>query len=259
MPYNTTYTNPDYEPFNVSGSFSGSWIRIGAYEAKYFTAYGSDNDNGGLVVDDNEGESWKFLSPPQILETVNHEWEPWETISSRLAGKAKDFKQFTEDVAGITRALMSQTKGVSVDKLFTNLGSIEKAKQKIDTPLVYSDSPRREYTFQFNLTAKTEEQSKKMLLSVRMLEMWSSPVKDGVISIELPYVFKVQSLPLTDPDMDVAEGVLVNLEYAALTSIQPTYMAPYDKNGYPMKIELTLTFKEISPLYVDSFTVPNPL
>lgn len=250
------YISPNFHPY-TDPYFKGTWIRIGSYAIKHFTAF-ADSELGGLKIDGNEQTSWAFLAPEQILENINHTWEAWETISSRLLGAGKQLDQILKDISGIKNAVTAGTKGILTGSgirelgiaVASNLGNITKSKAKIDTPLVYENTERREYTMQFNLTAKDSDGSIEMMESVKVLQMHSSPSRESKIGIDLPFVFEVKSYPLAGED-----GIIIDLPYAALTSIQPTYKAPYDENGYPMIIELTLTFKELPPLYAESFTL----
>ena len=75
---------------------------------------------------------------------------------------------------------------------------------------------------------------------IRELEKYSCPdiKNNSLTAIKLPWVFKVKSYP----------GNLIKINHAALESVQPTYQEPYMK-GYPMRAELTLNFKDMSPLY----------
>jgi len=241
------YKCPAFEPYS-NPNFDGTWIRIGAYEVEHFTAWAKD-ESGGVRIKGDEVTSWAFLAPDQILETVNHSWQPWETIASRLSGFGKQmYEQLSNDVGALADALVSQSKGVNVNKFMNALQGDTKAKWKVDTPLVYEDSERREYTLEFQLVSREDGDGHWNMEMVRVMEQYSSPDRDGIVSIKLPYIFKVE----TFPEADIVHSVL-NIPYAAITSVQPTYMAPYDKYGFPMRILLTVTFKELPPLYADSF------
>ena len=247
------FKNPDFEPYNGE-EFKGTWINIQSRKVEFQTALitGNNSNTGGLILGDL-GDTWKFLAPQQIMESINNSWEPWESISSRLAGKGKEFKDMTNEAASIWKALKSQKKGLDIGNAFKGLSSVSKSNIKVDTPLVYENSERREYTLQFNLTAKDQSDSMDMMSSVVSLKSHSLPRRTDDsygLGIELPYIFRVTSESL---DMPFPSGMsMIFLEVAALTSVQPTYMAPYDNYGNPMRIELTCTFKELPPLYKDS-------
>jgi hypothetical protein len=236
------FKNPDFDPY-IESEFT--WIRIASYEVKVFTAFGR-SDTGGMEVGDEE-ESWLYLAPLQIMESINNTWEPWETIATRLAGKFNEYKQIVNDVQGIGDALRDWKKGGDVGSAFRGLSGTHKKKGKVDTPIVYENTERREFTLMFNLVANSEDLANEMLWGLRVMQAYTLPIQDGLLGIELPHVFSVKSLPLDDFD----EHGLIDLDYAAITSFQPTFMAPYI-NGRPSRVELTITFKELPPLYFDS-------
>ena len=243
------YINPRFPPY-IDDKFNGTWFIIEARELIEETAYAKGQD-GGLKIGDEVLQDWKFLAPISIQENLVHEWVPWETIASRLAGIGKEYSQLKNNVSGIYRSFEKGINEGSVGSAWRGLSSLSKSKTKVDTPLVYENSQRREWTFTFNLITDEDSQS-EIYAPVIELELYSSPkkVNDG-IDIELPSVFDIRT---EAPESDFNTG-FIYAEHTALTSIQPTYMAPYDKNGYPMRCELTLTFKELPPLYQDSINV----
>jgi hypothetical protein len=252
-----TFQNPGFSPY-TEPKFYGTWIKIVDKKIKFQTAL--TNTDGGLVLDTSyEGTTWKYLAPSQIMETINNTWEPWETIASRLAGKGKEFKQIYQEGSNLAGSLWNQKSGVDVGKLFTNLSSVKKEKTKVDTPLVYENSERREYTLQFNLVCNNEMMGngspEMMMQGIKDLEFKSLPTRnenDYGLGIDLPHVFSVQSMVLLGNEEMDQNIPMISIGFAAITSIQPTYMAPYDTKGNPMRVELTITFKELPPLYSDS-------
>jgi len=247
-PVQPSYKCPEFGPYTDEEKFKGVWIEIKAKEVLWQTALEGDN-SGGLVLG-ADGPEWKYLAPQQIMETVNNTWEPWETISSRMAGKGKEFIQLSEEFYSLVNAVEQSNWGTSVGKAFKALSSVKKAAFKIDTPLVYENTDRREWTMQFNLVSSNDSEAKKMMSGIIDLRDSSMPARDGEsdfgLGITLPYVFSVSSQP--------GRYLISSNDYCAITSVQPTYMAPYDSKGRPMRVELTVTFKEISPLYAPSRT-----
>jgi hypothetical protein len=252
-----TFQNPGFSPY-TEPKFYGTWIKI--VDKKIIHQTASTQKDGGIILDTSyEGTTWKYLAPLQIMETINNAWEPWETISSRLAGKGKEYKQIYKEGSNLVGALSEQWKGLSAGKFFKNLTSVTKEKMKIDTPLVYENSDRREYTLQFNLICNNEEMGngspEMMMQGIKDLQYKSLPTRtagDFGLGIDLPHVFSVESMILLGNDENIPNMPMISLEFAALTSIQPTYTGPYDTKGNPMRAELTLTFKELPPLYSDN-------
>jgi len=247
------YVNPWIEPYTSPG-FTGTWIIIDAKELHEETAWMGDGA-GGLVVGDKK-RSWKFLAPQQIQENVIHEWAPWETISSRIAGMGKEGVQVLESLSSVGQSLSKGVSNMSVGAGYKALSQIKKVKTKVDTPLVYENTQRMEWTMTFNLIAASDGEQ-DIMVPVRKLEEMSAPVRGDVqgltgTDITLPHIFSIYSE--TNETNPASSLLMIDIEHTALTSIQPTYMAPYDKYGYPTRCELTLTFKQLPPLYSDSFT-----
>ena len=71
------------------------------------------------------------------------------------------------EVSSLGRTVMSQKGGIDIGKGFAALSSTKKDKSKVDTPLVYENTERREWTFQFNLIADRTENASEMLRSDR--------------------------------------------------------------------------------------------
>jgi len=248
-----SYKNPNFPPY-IEPGFNGTWIEIESIGIKHQTAFieSGKNDKGGLVLSGEKGPSWKFLAPNQIMETVNNSWEPWETISSRLAGKGQEAIQMSNEIVGIYGALKELKGGFSLNTVantYKSLTNISKAKFKVDTPLVYENSERREWIMEFNLVSIDGEGCIDMMQAVRDLELFSLPTRTkdyAGLGIDLPFVFSIKSAP---------NSLLINVEFAALISVQPTFKSPYDEQGLPIMIDLTLTFKELPPLYSDSINL----
>ena len=108
---------------------------------------------------------------------------------------------------------------------------------KSDAAIVYQDSANRQYSIEFELHAWRDPKT-EVYDPIRSLFEYSCAniAKDSFLSIELPYVFDIQI------------GNAVQIKYAALTAVQPTWKFPW-KDGYPMHATVSLTFMEIPPLY----------
>jgi hypothetical protein len=87
---------------------------------------------------------------------------------------------------------------------------------KIDSSLVYQNTQRREYSLTFTFAQFTESNidlKSKLFDPIRELEKLSCPLlTDDLISIKFPAVFRVYTSPSN----------IIKINYAALTSVQPT-------------------------------------
>lgn len=234
------------------------WITLTPIEVGSSTVYDTKGGSG-LQLTGKQGEEIWLLAPSNIMESVTHTWDSYESIASRLAGAmvkirtiGGELKNLGNVAGSANRAIM---KGQFSNLPNTTLGALGQTvipANRIDTPLVYSSSERREYTFDFQLMpiGMTIQQT---LDIVWIIHGYSAPIKsDDGIEIKLPWVWKVWS-NVTDGNMQPIDqmGGLINLEQAALTAIQPTFHGPYI-DGLPQWTTLTLTFKELPPLYAQS-------
>lgn len=219
----------------------------------------STSGRGGTLVTGDAGATFIFLSPQDFGETINHEWAEYESMASRLANKARDaaklggeiqslfgakgnigsaFKSAANNPARaaetLTRAAYNSVAGHNIPKI------------KIDTPLYYQSSRRREITLEFTIVAEGYDSIKNDVLDVvQDLMRYSSPgiSSRSAIDIEFPYYFELKTLP--------NEGF--KFTTAALTSVQPTYGGPWIK-GFPSTCKMSLTFRDISPLFRKTIT-----
>lgn len=202
---------------------------------------------------------FKFLAPVEIQENIVHQYEPYESIVTRMLQKGVDAYRIVSDFQTVAEPTYEQGKKlltkaakreVSAADVKTALQGIVSSmagdtnipRNKIDTPLIFQDSTRRQYTMTFFLIDEGNT-FKDVVYPVKQLEWYSTASYGGAgkefIGYEPPYIFEVTTVPGTK---------LVYMKNAALTAIQPIYRQPY-RQGYPSICELTLTFTEIEPLY----------
>jgi len=245
---------PNFAPYNQE-TFKGTWVVFTAKQIKIVTAF--VEDTGGIKIEDEEIETWRFLLPPQIQENVVHDWQPWETMASRMAGLGKEYRQIYNDATALGNAIMSGIRNQSVGGAFKQLkSSSTKINAKVDTPLVYEDSQRMQYQMTFNLVAS--DFGYEIVEMVRRLEELSAPDRSKEFiegtGLVLPCIFQVKT-EAPDDISEINDGAkpLLDFKACAITAVQPTYMQPYDGYGYPMRCELTIEFKDVEPLYRDKF------
>lgn len=204
-------------------------------------------------------DSWIFALPLEFTEQVAHSWETYQSIGSRLAEKVGEVQTAMSDLQGVaggaTTAFKSMTTNggaISSDDIVSqaNSAALGMAKSevpafRVDTSLVYRDSSRREYSLTVLLMDDTGDPYNTVFKPVRELEKYSCPdmTTDSLVGINFPNIFEVSSMG-TD---------IINIKNAALISINPTWMYPYI-NDYPTRCELTISFKDIEPLYRSSFS-----
>lgn len=222
---------------------------------------------GGQIAGGEEGATFMFLAPPSFGEAIGHSWSGYDSIQTRIAEKAIQAAKLGRDIVSLVEGAKGFLGSAGEDKakgLFNATGSnygtimedvVRKAynataghsvpKIKIDKPLVYTDSQRRQLTLNFEWIAESRsdnpENIKRDILDVvqDLMKYSSASISNrSNIDIEFPYYFEVSTEP----------GKAINYKTCALEAVQPTYNPPW-RNGYPGSVSLQLSFKDISPLF----------
>ena len=258
--------NPNFDPYSNWRNALWVWMIPLKLENQ-----GSQGRGGSLSIGGENRPTFAFLAPNSISENINHTWEGFDSIQSRLMGKMVAGAKLLNEGAALKQSIKNIVSNQSphspdipttsmFDRAVIQAGKIagtEVPKFKVDTPLRYMDSARRTLQLEFLLmnSAPTlmEDRSMKghswkaksrglseVTNIVHDLMMYSAPaIKEGsTIEYEFPYIWRLETAP---------NGFII-FNYCALESVQPTWKSPY-VNGYPLSCELTLTFKDLSPLF----------
>ncbi len=219
-----SYKIPSFSPYN---EFTDAlWIVIEAYK---LTSQKTNSRNKKPVEKSSLISEFVFLAPVTFAVSMSHTWEPYESIISRFAGVVLKAKQNVYDLYS------------------TATGSGKVVWGRVDTPLVYVDSERLNYIFNFDISYKVDNEHEITEPIMKLLELSSPDFASDQIDITNlipPCIFKVRSHPNTN---------YIYIENAALTSVQPTYYAPFT-SGYPSKCELTLQFTSVEPTFKNTFS-----
>lgn len=200
------------------------------------------NALGAINVNDMPTTTFMFLAPDSIMENIGHTWSEYESIYTRASQTLAKIGQLKSEASVLGKAASSVLNAKSAKQVLSAGGGASIAQNRVDSPLTYQGSERRVYDFEIQLVDEGNPKG-DVLDPIHLLEKYSCPtIGDGISSIGLPYVFEVTSFPSN----------LINIKYAALESVQPTYMSPY-RYGYPTKATVALRFKELSPLYRKTF------
>ena len=221
----TTEYFPSHAPYNKNSDHY-LWFSILPMKLYYSGPFAdSDVNNVGVSASRDTSEPrFMFLAPEEFQDTITHNWDPMENIMSRLQ----------EKYANAKRELRSAT-----------------TQYKVDTPLLYQDSNRREISFTVYLGVYDDYEN-DVMYPINKLRELSSPRLSSTESIQTkvgnPHVFEVNTM--TGAGKLIS---LINMRNCALTSVQPSFQGPYIR-GYPSKCELTLNFKDMKPISKETFT-----
>jgi hypothetical protein len=217
-------------------------ININAYQMKQQNLNPRDPNyiqKGGMI------SSWSFIGFEDLQEAITHNWEPYDTMAGRanelLATAKSDVKQMQTTLEGVAKS------GGSMNGALSNM-TTEAARYKVDTPLVYTGSQRRQMTFTFTLQEYRNGTGKDVLEPIHEFRKLSCAGIEGqsIDKIDFPAIFQITSNPVG----------FVSIKDAALVDVQITWNSPY-ANGISKRAELTLTFLDLRPLYKSSWGDPK--
>lgn len=215
---------------------------------------------GGQIAGGEDGATFVFLAPPNFGENIGHTWSAYDSIQTRIAEKAIQAAKLGRDVVSIaesSKGFLGAEGQNKVKGLFNQTGNYGTAlesvvrnaynstvghtvpKIKVDKPLIYTDSQRRQLVLQFDMVAENDPKNDILDVVQDLMKYSSAGISDkSNIDIEFPYFFEVTTTP----------GEAINYKTCALISVQPTYSGPWRK-GFPGTCQLQLTFQDISPLF----------
>lgn len=215
----------------------------------------------GTIAAERVNTEFKFLAPLNLNENIVHHWEAYESVASRLAQKVRSAVKLGSEVRGLANAFGSNANladtvrntfaNASVDegqaveryinKIYNAVPGTRIPPIKVDTPLYYANSDRRQIVFEFQLFYESVNgyNPEDILVNpIKELMKYSSPDLISDINIEFPYMWSIKTVP----------EEFINYTTCALVGVQPTWNSPYI-NGYPSSVNLQLTFMDLSPLY----------
>lgn len=251
------YRIPDFGPWAGNGNANSLWIKISAHKYGTQTANVRGNDAVSNVRLGALEETFTFLAPSDIQLNLDHSWENYENITSRMANVISNWmvpwKDLKSTAGGFSFSdipkLFSGTPGSStgLDSLSGQMANLLKGdviNYRVDAPLVYKGTQNLEYNFNFELALYGDNPGYIESL-VKDLMRFSSPKKsnDNFLSITPPHIFKIETIPVPG---------IIRLNAAALKTVQPEFSYPFIK-GKPINCKLQLTFQDITPLFDRTF------
>lgn len=215
---------------------------------------GQDSKNKGKSASTQlakeTSDTFKFLAPNEIMENIGHDYDEYESMATRVTQKVGAAKKAVAETVGLATGVGRAAKNVATGKAKDNvvntvanaIGGADVQYHKFDAALVYSGTQRREYQFLFNLVDEGNPRL-DIVDVVKRLQRYSSPtaVYGAGDKILPPFIFELKTEP----------GSMILMPKCVLTAIQPTYRGPF-RDGYPSLCELTLTFRDMDPLYSTS-------
>jgi len=209
-------------------------ININAYQIQQQNLNPRDPNHiqkGGLLG------SWSFIGFEDLQEAITHEWNQYDAMVGRAAEKIATMKSQLKEAEVTIRGA-----GAS-ERQFLNNTTTEASQFKVDTPLVYTNSQRRQITFTFVLQEYTNAQTDVFEPIHEFRRLSCAGIEgESVDKIDFPAIFQINSVPVQ----------FIHINDAALTDVQVTWNSPHTQ-GIPKRAELTLTFMDLRPLYKSSW------
>jgi len=218
----------------------------------------------GTVAVQEINTDFLFLAPLNLNENIVHHWEAYESVASRLAQKVRSAVKLGSEVRGMANVFGSEAnladavkntfssatadEGTSIEqyvnKVYKAVPGTRIPPIKVDTPLYYTNSDRRQIVFEFQLFSESVPGTSPediLIKPVQELMKYSSPDLISDINIEFPYMWSIETYP----------KAFIKYTTCALVGVQPTWNSPY-VNGLPSSVNLQLTFMDMSPLYAST-------
>jgi hypothetical protein len=212
----------------------------------------------------NLNTEFLFLAPLNLNENIVHHWEAYESVASRLAQKARTAVKLGYEGGALWEAAKNTYKEGKVKQMFENAATSEGRaiesvaadvyktapdstipRIKVDTPLYYTNSDRRQIVLEFvlfNEVAANPLKPEEILINpIKEMMRYSCPEIKSGIEINFPYMWEVKTVP----------NDFINYPTCVLIGVQPTWNSPYIDH-LPSSVNLQLTFQDLSPLYAST-------
>lgn len=247
---------PNFGPW-MANQDAYLWIDITVLEISNQSTIARNTVDKSIPVR-QEGTVFRLLAPADIQFALDHSWDDYENITSRLANVISSWMVPTTDAAGVVGNLWSQAKtlisgkdlakgGFEISAAIKSMVGVNVQQYRVDTPLVYKKSNPIQYTltFEFAIYGKGKNRGSDIYDITNKLLQFSSPKRKGDAFLEInpPNIFHIQTYPETN---------MFKIQRAAITSIT-TSMKEHYHHGYPSTMQTQITFQDITPLFSDKF------
>jgi len=238
------YIQGDGSPFQFSKDTL--WVQITVKEI--LSLSNNTRNVSSYITPGSTIATYKLIAPNDIQDNINHEWVDYE---NSIVGRAADL---TKTLTGIKKEAGSLGKGalggdIHQIKAALNTDISGQVMKKVDKPLVYTGTARREYPFAFVFADMGDTYNDVMKVAHEFREYASASMDGDVLGIKFPYICEIKTV-CSNPSNDIP---IVHIKNAAITNVQAVYQGPY-RNGFPSRCELNLQFRDMAPTYRSSYS-----
>ena len=172
------------------------------------------------------------------------------TAKNALEGLAASSSQAKEALKGIISA---SAVGISADEV---LARTQGAVVNPNLELLFKGPTLRPFNFTFQMGARNEPESDEIMRILRFFKQGGSPQRtQAQYLVKAPHTFQIEYLHRGDGGQQ--NKYLNRIKECALLSVGVNYTPNNNyatfKNGAPVSIELSLSFKELEPVFNDQY------
>jgi hypothetical protein len=173
-----------------------------------------------------------------------------KTVGSQLEKLSGTASKAKEALAGVISAAAV---GISADEV---LARTQGAVVNPNLELLFKGPSLRPFNFSFQMGARNEGESDEIMRILRFFKQGGSPQRTSAqYLVKAPHTFQIEYLHRSE---DGAQNKYLNkIKECALLSVGVNYTPNNNyatfKNGAPVAVELSLSFKELDPVFNDEY------
>lgn len=173
-----------------------------------------------------------------------------KTVGSQLEKLSGTASKAKEALAGVISA---SAVGISADEV---LARTQGAVVNPNLELLFKGPSLRPFNFSFQMGARNEQESLEIMKILRFFKQGGSPQRTSAqYLVKAPHTFQIEYLHRSE---DGAQNKYLNkIKECALLSVGVNYTPNNNyatfKNGAPVAVELSLSFKELDPVFNDEY------
>ena len=173
-----------------------------------------------------------------------------KTVGSQLEKLSGTASKAKEALAGVISAA---SVGISADEV---LARTQGAVVNPNLELLFKGPSLRPFNFSFQMGARNEQESLEIMKILRFFKQGGSPQRTSAqYLVKAPHTFQIEYLHRGEGGNQ--NKFLNKIKECALQSVGVNYTPNNNyatfKNGAPVAVELTLSFKELDPVFNDEY------
>lgn len=208
-------------------------------------------ESGSTSTSGNTGAASLFkrlalYMPPSIKVNYGTKWEEVSLSVSRNIDMVKNLGSGGEGTEAAILAGMAADKAMGTQAAQNEAEFRTKGILDPQAALLFKGVEFREFQFDFQLLARTRQESEDIRKIIKTFKWAMHPAKGGGVTWQYPCFFEIHLLTPTQKYMfNVMNSALIRMDVDYGGSGIPSF---FRENGAPVDIRLALTFKELQVL-----------